>query len=61
METFNKKIFKVKKRRLMTQNKSDLESESLARIKILLQIVSTLMKSTIRGDYAKIVITNQAV
>jgi len=51
----------VKTRGLMIQNQSELESESLARIKILLQIVSTQMKSTIQGDSARIVITNQAV
>jgi hypothetical protein len=60
-KTINKKNFMVKTRGLMIQNKSELESESLARIKILLQIVSTQMKSTIQGDSARIVITNQAV
>jgi hypothetical protein len=60
-KTINKKNFMVKTRGLMIQNQSELESESLARIKILLQIVSTQMKSTIQGDSARIVITNQAV
>jgi hypothetical protein len=60
-KTINKKNFMVKTRGLMIQNQSELESESLARIKILSQIVSTQMKSTIQGDSARIVITNQAV